>query len=135
MFEPNRVFPIFIATWIILGISSFVFFYLGKNGRLKRRLWPVNVVFVGILFVVFVSLMKLPREMYIMLIPSIFLISVMNMFMVKFCLSCGHMVMIQNPFKRPNKCSKCNSELNKKNIDDDSGDLNTLRAGGNDSEC
>lgn len=112
--EGNLVFFIFFGVWVVLAAGSFVFFYLGKNGRLKRILWPVNILLAGIIFVLFVLfVLKLPSNITTILIPMIVLISVMNLYLVQFCLSCGHMVMSQNPFVRPKQCPKCNTALKK----------------------
>ncbi|MHC4950950.1 MAG: hypothetical protein ACYTEU_08195 [Planctomycetota bacterium] len=123
MFESNILFPLFVGVCFILGGANFVFFYLGKNGRLKRIVWPVSIILGLAILVAFVWLMKLPSHMTKMVIPMFIVIAMMNLLMVKFCLSCGAMVMSQTPFKRPAKCPKCNADWN----DDKSGDVSVLR--------
>src|SRR4051794_17915079 len=46
---------LFVGTWIVLGIVSFVVFFRCKDTALKRKWWPRFVVLVGVLFVFFSS--------------------------------------------------------------------------------
>ena len=112
MFNPDKVFPIFFGTWVVLGIISFLLFFVSKNATLKRKLWPPFVIGIGILFAVFVYLMGFPIETFAIMGPAIILITFLNLRNMKFCDSCGKSIMSQNPFSRMEYCPKCGAKLN-----------------------
>lgn len=124
-------FLIFMVTWTVLGVFSFVFFRLGKNGRLKRILWPIEIILASILFIGFMYLLGLRNQMLIMVIPMVLLIAIGNLTMVRFCLSCGNMAMYQNPFQPLKRCPKCNTAFNQ-NKRSQSDDLRVLQG---DRDC
>ena len=111
--QVERVFPIFIGVWIVLGIGSTAFFFLNNNAALKRKVHPPFVIGVGILFLAFVVLMGMARDafFYCIFVPGIVLITLMNLRNTKFCDTCGKTLINQNPFVRPRFCSKCGASL------------------------
>ena len=111
MFNPDTVFPIFIGTWIVLGIISIAVFFLGKNAELKRKWWPPFVIGTAILFAVFVALMGFPLDTFYIMGPALILITFLNLRNTKFCNSCGKTIMNQNFFVKPEFCSKCGEKL------------------------
>ena len=111
MGSPDTVFPIFLGTWIVLGIISFVIFFLGKNAQLKRKLWPPFVIGAGVLFAVFVTLMGFPLDTFYIMGPALILITYLNLTRTKFCDSCGKTIINQNFFAKPEYCTKCGEKL------------------------
>jgi hypothetical protein len=111
--QAERVFPIFIGVWIVLGIFSAAFFFLNNNAALKRKVHPPFVIGVSILFLCFVLLMGTPRDgfFYCIFVPGIVLITVMNLRNTRFCDTCGKTLINQNPFVRPKFCSRCGASL------------------------
>src|SRR4029079_6083387 len=111
--QVERVFPIFIGVWIVLGITSTAFFFLNNNAALKRKVHPPFVIGVGILFLGFVAMMGMARDafFYCIFVPGIVLITLMNFRNTKFCHTCGKTMINQNPFVRPRFCSKCGASL------------------------
>jgi hypothetical protein len=111
--QAERVFPIFIGVWVVLGIVSTAFFFLNDNAALKRKVHPPYVIGVSILFFGFVVLMGTPRDVffYCILVPAIVLITFMNLRNTKFCDTCGRTLINQNPFVCPRFCSKCGASL------------------------
>ena len=103
----EQVFPVFIAVWVVLGLSSAAFFFLNKNAPLKRKVWPPFVVITGVLFVGFAWAMGFPADFFFVLVPATAVITALNLRAVQFCNSCGATLMSQNPFSRPAFCSKC----------------------------
>lgn len=111
--QAERVFPIFMGVWIVLGIFSTAFFFLNNDAALKRKVHPPFVIGVSILFLGFVVLMGTPRNVffYCIFVPAIVLITFMNLRNTKFCNTCGKTLINQNPFVRPRFCSKCGASL------------------------
>lgn len=109
--NPNQVFPVFLGVWVVLGLFSAAFFFLGKNASLKRKVWPPFTIATAILFVGFVWAMGFPSQVFFIMIPAVALITFLNLRSVKFCDACGKTIMSQNPFSRPEFCSKCGAKL------------------------
>lgn len=110
---PERVFPIFIGTWILLGIVSAAFFFFNLNAVLKRKVFPPFVIFVGVLFLAFGILMGFARNpfFFVVMVPFVALITYVNICNTRFCDSCGKTLVSQNPFIQPKICSKCGAKL------------------------
>jgi hypothetical protein len=49
--------PLFIATWLVLGIAGIWLMFIDKNVPRKKRLLPVFIIGTGAAFVIFVFLM------------------------------------------------------------------------------
>jgi len=109
--SPGQVFPVFIGVWVVLGLFSAGFFFLGKNAKLKRKVWPPFVVATAVLFVGFTWATDLPADALFIVVPVVALITILNLRAVQFCNSCGATVMSQNFFSKPAFCSKCGAGL------------------------
>jgi hypothetical protein len=109
--SPSQVFPIFFGIWIVLGLFSAAFFFLGKNAKLKRKVWPPFTIATAILFVGFAWAMGFPSQVFLFMIPFVGLITFLNLRSVKFCDACGKTIMNQNPISPPQFCSKCGARL------------------------
>ena len=111
MFNPDTIFPIFIGTWIVLGVISFYFFGVRKDAQLKRKIWPYHIIGVGLLFALFIFLMGFPISVFAIMGPAIILITYLNLKAVRFCDACGKTIMNQNLFSSPEFCTKCGAKL------------------------
>jgi hypothetical protein len=111
MNNPDVVFPIFFGTWVVLGVIGFVIFSLGKDAKLKRKLWPPFVIGTALLFAFFVSLMGFPAFTFIFMGPMLVLIVYLQLKNTKFCDNCGKTIMNQNFFSKPKYCFKCGEKL------------------------
>lgn len=109
--SPDRIFPIFFGVWVVLGLLSGAFFFLGRNASLKRKVFPPLAVAAAILFVGFVWAMGFPSHVLLVLIPVVVLITFLNLRSVKFCDDCGRTIINQIPFSPPQFCSKCGAKL------------------------
>lgn len=109
--NPENVFSVFIGTWVILGLISFLAFFKGKNAKLKRKLWPPFVIGTATLFVIFIALMGFPLNTFFVMGPMLVLITILNLRNTKFCDSCGQTIINQNVFVKPEYCSKCGAKL------------------------
>lgn len=115
---------LFFGTWIVLGIVSFVLFFVGKNTALKRRWWPRFILLVGVLFIVFSTLLAVIGSktwwslgVLFITVPAVTLISYLNLKMTKFCDKCGATLINSNWLSALRFCSKCGAELDTKPSD------------------
>jgi hypothetical protein len=109
--QPDHIFRIFVAMWVVLGSLSFAFFTFNKNATLKRKVHAPLVVAVGVIFVGSVWLMGVPKHFLYTAIPAVALITMLNIRTTRFCGPCGRAVFSQNPFSRPEFCQKCGARL------------------------
>jgi len=107
----EEIFPIFFGVWILLGVLSFLLFFMSKNTKLKKKLWPPFVIFAGLLFIGFGYAMGFDGEPLFIMVPMVVLISFLNIRSAKFCDSCGKTNMNQNLLSPAKFCSKCGEEL------------------------
>lgn len=107
----EKTFNYFFILWMILGFVSFCFFTFYKNTQVKRKLFAPYIIFVGVLFggIVLFSTKELWTLYF--LVPSIALISYMNIKNSKFCDACGKLSYNYALFPKMRYCSKCGTEL------------------------
>ena len=110
-------FAIFFATWIILGISSFLFFHFYRDSKKKKKALPFVLGGTGVLFVFFVVWVSHGgfTPLLPIVIPVVGLIMYLNYRGTDFCESCGRTLFNQNPFSIAKFCKHCGSELNNEN--------------------
>ncbi len=111
MFDPDHVILTFFIVWAVLGIGGGSFFFFIKNADLKRKLHPAFVISAGILFILFAYLLRLPTIAFVIIIPAVMFITIVNLKVTKFCDECGKTNVSQNPFSIPKYCSKCGAAL------------------------
>ena len=110
---PAPEFIVFIVVWVILGLSSFLFFHFNRNASLKRRIWPAFIIIVGTIFggfMYYVMGYQQPQILY-PAVPAIILISFLNIRTTRFCDSCGKTLYQQPIFSRTQFCPHCGAEL------------------------
>jgi len=110
---PPPEFIAFMVLWVLLGLGSFLFFHFNRNAALKRRVWPVFIVAIGLIlggFVYFSMGREQPLVLYFM-VPAILLISFFNIRTTRFCDSCGRTLHRQPVFSRAQFCPQCGAEL------------------------
>lgn len=71
MFDPDVVWPVFVATWIVLIVVAFFVFHVSRDAARKRRLFPRYIVGVGVLFVGFIWATGFPLGMVLVSIPVV----------------------------------------------------------------
>lgn len=111
MHPDETISMILIAIWFFLGLIGFCIFSVVKSAALKRKLWALFVIVVGVLFVAYSYYIS--ADAFVLYVVSLFviLISILNIKLTKFCDSCGKMVISQAFFARPKYCSKCGQDL------------------------
>lgn len=107
----EQLFFTFFAIWILLAISSLVF-YRTADLQMKRRWHPRLVVVSGVLFLGFVSLMMPPWPTLAIAAPAVALIAYLNLTLTKFCPRCGAVLFRQNWFSKMDFCQSCGAALN-----------------------
>lgn len=107
----DRVFAIFMITWLVLGAIASYLFYFNKNVELKRKAWPLFNIFVGVLFVGFISQMGFPQQMLFIAIPGVAIIVFLNMRSVNFCSNCGRIAQARTPLAKAEFCSHCGANV------------------------
>jgi len=103
--------PILFGTWLVFGITGVVFFLLGKNAQLKRKLWPFYIIGIEVILVALVMLAHLPLTALFVMIPVLVLAAYLNLTRTKFCDSCGATILNQNFLTKTEFCTKCGERV------------------------
>lgn len=108
---PPLEFVVFMVVWVILGLSSFLFFHFNRNSSLKRKVWPIFTVAIGTIFGGFVLIMGRQPQVLFLMVPAIILISFLNIRMTRFCDPCGMTLYRQPIFSKTQFCPYCGNKL------------------------
>ena len=111
----SELFAIFAGIWIVLAIIGGVVFFLYKNAKVKRTLWPIFSIGTSLLFLYFISFVSHLEEYFNFIAIGIALITISNLISTGFCNSCGKTVYSGSVIKRPSKCTGCGESLTHKN--------------------
>ena|SRR6266496_3773201 len=103
--------PWFFGTWVVLGLCSVWLFFLNRNVAQKKRLLPIFIIGIGILFAGFVFLMTGDLTVMVFVVPAVALISFLNLRLIKVCENCGRTVYNNVWFSKMEYCSKCGAKL------------------------
>ena len=103
--------PLFIATWVVLGIAGIWLMFIDKNVARKKRLLPVFIIGSGAAFVFFVFLMTADLRVLAFVLPAAVLISFLNLRIIKICSRCGRTIQSGMWFAKAEYCSKCGAKL------------------------
>ena len=105
-----------VALTILLfavAIPASLFFLLGRNAALKRRIFPWYNVAVGVLFCAIVASDMRRWEPLLFVIPAVAFVMWWNTRIVKFCDGCGRTIFNNVWFARARFCSFCGHPLYK----------------------
>lgn len=106
-----EIVPLFITTWVVLGIAGLWLMFIDKNVPRKKRLLPVFIIGTGAAFVGFVFLMTGDLHVLAFVLPAAVLISFLNLHMIKVCSSWGRTIQSGMWFTKAEYCSKCGAKL------------------------
>ena len=109
--SPEQIFPIFVGSWVVLGLVSFMIFFRGKNVQLKRKLLAPFIIGAGVLFTGFTYAIVPGGQALYIIVPAVILITIFNLRSIIFCDSCGKITNNQNFLVKPEFCSKCGEKL------------------------
>ena len=104
--------PVFLALWIPLGILGFVAFQLNRNAKFKHQWFRWWVIFMGVFFVGSVATME-GGPSALALIPFVVLTVGYNVWVTRFCDTCGQTVFPILTLGRVKFCPKCGANLDK----------------------
>jgi hypothetical protein len=100
------------AVWVGFGLLTNAFFRLAKNTALKARLWPPTMIFATALFIGLWVVLGAGAQLLVLIVPVSVAIGILNIRRVRFCSSCGAMVVNKKQFlSPPAACSKCGAAL------------------------
>lgn len=105
------ILPLFIMTWVVLGIAGIWLMFVDKNVPRKKRLLPIFIIGTGAAFVAFVFLITGDLHVLAVVLPAAVLISFLNLRMIKVCSSCGRTIQSGMWFTKAEYCSKCGAKL------------------------
>lgn len=103
-------FQIFFIVWIILGLSVFAFYTFNNNYALKRKLHPIIMILIAIIFLSYTYMYFTVKNQRYILIPFIGLITYMNIKMVRFCDKCGKTI-YKNMGHKDGFCPRCGEKI------------------------
>ena len=106
-----EIVPLFIATWILLGIAGIWHTFIDRNVPRKKRLLPFFTIGSGALFVIFVFLMSGDLRVLAFMVPAVVLICFLNLRMIRVCSACGRTIQSGMWFTKAEYCSKCGARL------------------------
>ena len=99
---------IFFATWAVLCVAVWSFYWKGTLAA-KRRWHPRIIIGVGVVFLGFIAITMPPA--LVMAVPSVILISILNLKMTKFCGACAATLVQNPPWTKMRFCPKCGTSL------------------------
>ena len=115
----NGLNPLAAAIIVIIaavGVGSAIFFYGSKNGRLKKRLFPWYMWSVGVFFVLFVVVTSKTWGTLFFVVPAAGLVVMLNLYMTRFCDTCGATVVSQLWLQRAKFCPRCGAPIEKAGV-------------------
>jgi hypothetical protein len=103
---------VLLGAVVVLGITATAFFFLSKNGPLKRKYWPPYLVVAGLVVAALLWFRAPdPTVEFLYVLPVFGLILFLNFRTVAFCDACGKTTHSSNPFAPAKFCPKCGVAL------------------------
>lgn len=99
---------VFFGSWAMLALCSFIFFQFNKNPALKKKVFVWGHLIADALFLGFVAWIGFPILAFVIAIPAVALITVVNYWGTKFCPHCGKTLVHAY---RTRFCSRCGQPL------------------------
>ncbi len=97
--------------WLALAVGSFVFFRFNRDGKLKRRLWPLFNLGIAALAIITAIIMRFPTVWIYVLIPIVGVITVLDIRSASFCPACGRLVKRRRSSPGEPTCPACGAKL------------------------
>jgi hypothetical protein len=105
--RPALPFGVFVALMLGFGAAISWLLFFNRNAALKRRLFPVLVVLGSLVFVFYTLDTGSPPLFVAFIVP----ITLLNLWITRFCDACGATVISQKLWQRPRECTKCGRPL------------------------
>ncbi len=107
----STIFILFIITWALFAIIGILLFYKSNNYYFKIKYFKYYIILLGLIFIIFIALFGFPNIVFIYAIPSVALISFLNIKYTNFCHNCGKTVINQIFFSHNNNCPYCGQHI------------------------
>ena len=104
---------IYFGVWAVLAAVNLYVLYGTKNVKLKRTLFPLLVIMAGGWVLLFLVVLGFSRHVLYIFIPTLILIAILNLRLIKFCDACGSVVKGEF-FNVPKQCNNCGAKLRDK---------------------
>ena len=102
---------IFIASWAIVALISWIYFRFNNNIGLKRRFHKWGVIVYGTMFFFLISLGMGPSFFLLLFGAAIVLIMYLNIRNTIFCDACGKVTYFNMWFSKIEYCARCGAKL------------------------
>jgi hypothetical protein len=106
-----EMFPWFFGIWIALSLVGGWLMYFDEDIARKKRLLPVFTIGTGIIFLVFTFLMMPTMNVMALAVPSVALITWLNLRNIRVCSTCGKTIHTGVGFTKAEYCPKCGARL------------------------
>ncbi|MDX8395076.1 MAG: hypothetical protein R8K22_01525 [Mariprofundaceae bacterium] len=100
-----------IFFWALFVTSRLAVFALRIDIAVKKKIWPILIMGLGLSMFVLAYLLKFPPKAFYILMPIVALIIIINLRGFSFCLSCERMVAQKNLVSPSCDCPKCGKKL------------------------
>jgi uncharacterized oligopeptide transporter (OPT) family protein len=97
--------------WVLFITARLVVFALKIDIRLKKRIWPMIILTLGVVLIGFAYLLGFPAESYYILLPVVAFIIFANLRGFYFCQACGRMLAHRKLLSPPKVCAICGTVL------------------------
>ena len=102
---------LFAFFWVLF-IAARLFLFAAKiDIKIKKRIWPVIIVGLGIMLIWFAYLLHFPQKYYWALVPGVALIIFVNLRGFYFCIPCNRMIAHKQILSAPTNCERCHRKL------------------------
>lgn len=102
---------IFIASWVIVALTSWIYFRFNNNIGLKRRFHKWGVIVYGTMFFFLIALSMGPSLFLLLFGAAIVLIMYLNIRNTIFCDACGKVTYLNMWFSKIEYCARCGAKL------------------------
>jgi len=101
----------FAFFWVIFIAARLFIFSVKIDVNIKKRIWPMLIIGLGIMLLCFAYLLHFPSDYYGLLLAGVALIVFVNLRGFYFCVSCNRMIAHKKLLSPPTHCEKCNGKL------------------------
>lgn len=101
----------FVFFWVVFITARLFVFAVKIDIKIKKRVWPIIIIGLGIMLLWFAWLLGFPQRYYWGLLPGVALIVFVNLRGFYFCIPCNRMIATKQILTPPTNCEKCRRKL------------------------
>jgi hypothetical protein len=103
---------VFFVVWGLLAIVGFLLFYVNPDAAFKKKYFRWFSALTGALFFLFILWTGfLPYHVFLIIVPVLVLIHLLNVRNTQFCGACGRTSYTSHWFTKAQFCSRCGAKL------------------------